>query len=163
MAAVLRRAEIGDGTARVHGLRSSLTRPARPFIHRQRGSAGVASSDLRGRCRVRCGRKIACGALRRGSASGWSELPGLDPPAGWSGRKAQPHGPAVATETGPRTAPLNRMGLPAKWPLPSSALWDWSRMAETRPRRGSGAAESPARRATPSPFPHLYQRRRSVL
>ena len=76
--------------------------------------AGEAPPDLRRCWRARCGRKTICGAACTTLPSGWSELPGADPPARRSGRKAQPRWSAVATVTSSARLPSNRMGLPAK-------------------------------------------------
>lgn len=55
----------------LHGLRwcgFPLTWPAKQMRLSPVGLAGVVASDLRRCCRIRCGWKIACGALRHASA-----------------------------------------------------------------------------------------------
>ena len=95
MAAVLCLAGIGDST-RVYWLRFSLIRPARPI-------RAVASVGLRVWSRLTfadaavsglAGRSLAGRCAMLGQVDGLG-FPGADPPAVWSGWKAEPHGPAA--------------------------------------------------------------------
>ena len=123
MVAILRLAGIGNGAAWVSPVRSSLIRPARLSSPcRQRGSAGVVSSDLRRCYRVRRGPeedRLRGVALFLGQADG-SGFPALiRPPVEADGKPQPHHGPAAtATKTETRDCLAQPRGLAAKWPPP---------------------------------------------